>query len=372
MARQNIRQRDSTDTFPQVLKEMDPVADPRWDAYVRAHPAATVYQLGAWAAILGRAYGFRPHYLALENDDGRLTGVLPLLRKKGLISDDRIRSVPVFGYGGPLGDSRAEETVLLDAARTLADREGIRGLSVNTGVRPIDADGFERCEIHPSWIIELPEDLDALRTGWRKTSNNLFRSLKKADQAELQFREARSDHDVRSVHNLYMEAMRRHRSLPRTARQLRLARDLLGPETTKMFIVSRGGRDVAAGVYHVFGDTVELVYNGSDEGALALRPNHFLYWEVMRWAVARGLRRIDLGGAYDDTPLARFKEQWGATPHPRYKLDHRAGGETTRAESIASIGYGAEGSESRIVEFGWRHVPLPVLHAGAHVAYRYV
>ena len=92
----------------------------------------------------------------------------------------------------------------------------------------------------------------------------------------------------------------------------------------------------------------------------------------MRWAAERGLRRIDLGGAYADTPLARFKQQWGATPQPRFRLDHRAGGETTRAESIASIGYGAEGSESRIVDFAWRHVPLPVLRAGAHVAYRYV
>jgi CelD/BcsL family acetyltransferase involved in cellulose biosynthesis len=353
-----------------MVKELDPLTDPRWDAYVRAHPSATIYQLGAWAAILGRAYGFRPHYLALEND-GRLAGVLPLLRKKGFISDDRIRSVPVFGYGGPLGDSRGEEIALLDAARALADREGIRGLSVNTGVRPIDGDGFERSELHSSWIIELPDDLDALRAGWRKTSNNLYRSLRKADRSELRFREARSNRDVRSIHRLYMEAMRRHRSLPRTARQLRLARDLLGPEM-RMFIVSHGGRDVAASVYHVFGDTVELVYNGSDEDALALRPNHLLYWEVMRWAAERGLRHIDLGGAYEGTPLARFKQQWGATPHPRYKLDHRAGGETTRAESIAAIGYGAEGSESRIVDFGWRHIPLPVLHAGAHLAYRYV
>jgi hypothetical protein len=92
----------------------------------------------------------------------------------------------------------------------------------------------------------------------------------------------------------------------------------------------------------------------------------------MRWAAERGLRHLDLGGAYADTPLARFKQQWGAQPRDRFRLNHRAGGESTRAESIASIGYGAEGSERRVVDFAWRHVPLGVLRAGAHVAYRYV
>jgi hypothetical protein len=92
----------------------------------------------------------------------------------------------------------------------------------------------------------------------------------------------------------------------------------------------------------------------------------------MRWAREQGLGTIDLGGAYADTPLARFKQQWGAIPQSRFRLNHRAGADATRAESIASIGYGAEGSERRAVAYAWRHVPLPLLRAGAHVAYRYV
>ena len=78
-----------------LVREVDPLVDPRWDGYVRGHDAATVYHLGAWAAILRGAYGFRPRYLASE-EDGRLTGVLPLMRKKGIVSDARLRSIPVF------------------------------------------------------------------------------------------------------------------------------------------------------------------------------------------------------------------------------------------------------------------------------------
>jgi hypothetical protein len=164
--------------------------------------------------------------------------------------------------------------------------------------------------------------------------------------------------------------MRKHRSLPRTQRQLRVARDTLG-EAMKTFVVDHGGRDVAAGVYHVFGEEMELVYNGSHEQALSLRPNHLLYWHVMRWAAERGLRRINLGGADLETPLARFKQQWGAEPQRRFRLDHRMGGKATRTESMTSIGYGAEESENRLVKAAWEHVPMPVLRFGAYVAYRY-
>jgi len=353
-----------------TARQVDPLADPRWDTYVRGHPAATVYHLAGWARVMRGAYGFRPRYLALE-DGGGLRGVLPLFHKKGIVSDARLRSIPVFSYGGPLGDTPADEQALLAAAREVAGREQIAGLSVNTGERRVEAAGYETEEILPRWVLELPDDLDALRAGWRKDRSNLFRSLKKAGTSGLEFREGTTARDLRSFHGLYVETMRRHRSLPRTLRQLRLAREALGPHV-KVFAVAHEGRDVAAGLYHVFGDTIELVYNGSDDDALKMRPNHLLYWEVMRWAAANGLKRVDLGGAYADTPLARFKVQWGAAPRARFRLNHRAAGEGTRAESIAQVGYGAEASDSRLVDLAWRTLPTPLLRAGAQVAYRWV
>ena len=105
---------------------------------------------------------------------------------------------------------------------------GVKGLSINTGVRHLEATGFGAEEILPRWVVSLPDDLDAMRESWRKTSNNLYRSLRKADRSELGFRAAHSDRDLRNVHRLYVRTMRGHRSLPRTLRQLRLARDLLG------------------------------------------------------------------------------------------------------------------------------------------------
>ena len=136
--RHRARRLDEHDTpAPQIL-ELDPLADARWDAYVRGHPQGSVYHLAAWAPNLERAYGFRPRYLGLAAGDS-LTGVLPLFRKKGIVSDARLRSIPVFSYGGPLGDDALAETRLIEAARDLgvADKE-IAGTTINTGERRLD------------------------------------------------------------------------------------------------------------------------------------------------------------------------------------------------------------------------------------------
>ena len=298
--------------------------------------------------------------------------MLPLFRKKGLASDARLRSIPVFSYGGPLAGDARSEAELIDAARDLAAADGaIAGITINTGERRLEPpDGFVVEEILPRWIVELPEDLATLRAGWRKTSNNLFRSLAKSDRAGIAVRLGTSRGDLRSFHRMYVATMKKHRSLPRTMSQLRLAQESLG-DCFRLFLVSHEGRDVAGGAYHVWGDTIELLYNGSDDGALQLRPNHALYWHVMEWASDRGLRRVDLGGAYGDTPLADFKRQWGATPRARFRLTYRAGAGSTRAESLAAVGYGAGESERRIVGLAWRWVPTPLLRAGAYLAYRY-
>ena len=170
-----------------------------------------------------------------------------------------------------------------------------------------------------------------MRAGWRKTSNNLFRSLKKADKAGFEFREGTCARDCADFYRLYLHTMRKHRTLPRRLRQLELTRDLLGPGEFRLFLVEHDGRLAAGGVFHVFGGTVELIYNGSDDGMLDLRPNHALYWNVIRWAPSRVSDTFDFGEASPTTSLGRFKSQW-AEPVPNYRYTWRAGDAPSRAE----------------------------------------
>jgi Acetyltransferase (GNAT) domain len=351
--------------------QVDPLSDPRWDAYVRAHPRWTVYQLGAWARILREAYRFEPRYLALEDDSRALRGVLPLLHKKGLVSDARVRSLPVFPAGGPLGDTHSDEVALIQAARAAASADGARALAVISPVNyGADLPEFVTDSLPPRWIVPVAEP-DALRASWRKTSNNLFRSLKKADQAGFAFREATDARDMRRFYRLYLRTMRKHRTLPRTLRQLELTRDLLGPGEFRLFVVERDGGLAAGGVFHLFRDTVELIYNGSDDALLDLRPNHALYWGVIRWSAEGGYREFDFGEASPTTSLGRFKSQW-ADPVPNHRYTWRAEAAPSRAESMAAASYEVEQGGGGLVARLWEHTPVQLTRLGAVIAYRYL
>lgn len=214
-------------------------------------------------------------------------------------------------------------------------------------------------------------DPDQLRAGWRKTSNNLFRSLKKADKVGFTFREGNGRRDLRCFYRLYLRTMRKHRTLPRSLRQIELARDLLGPGEFRLFVVERDGALAAGGVFHVFGGTVELIYNGSDDEVLDLRPNHALYWNVMCWAAAQGHDTFDFGEASLHTSLGRFKSQW-AEPVPNHRYTWRAGGAPSRAESLAAASYEVEQGDGGLVATAWRHAPIQLTRIGATLAYRYL
>jgi hypothetical protein len=125
-------------------------------------------------------------------------------------------------------------------------------------------------------------------------------------------------------------------------------------------------------VFHVFGGTVELIYNGSADETLELRPNHRLYWEVISWAAGEGHHTFDFGTAQPTSSLGRFKSQW-ATPVQHYRYTWRPGDAPSRAESMASASYGLEyGGGEGLAAAVWKRAPLQLTRAGAAFAYRYL
>ena len=351
---------------------VDPEAEPRYDAYVAGHPRATLYQRSAWARILRDSYRFVPRYLALTDDGGEFHGVLPMVYKKGLVSSARIRSLPVFQWGGPLADTRDQEVMLVRAAREMAAGSESLLAILSTEDYSAQLPDFVSDVLPPRWVVRIDGDLDERRAGWRKTSNNLFRSLKKADKAGLAFREGTSERDLSRFYRLYLLTMRKHRSLPRRLRELERTRDLLEQGEWRLFVVESGGEIAAGGVFHVFGGTVELIYNGSEERLLDLRPNHALYWNVVQWAAARGEDTFDLGRARPETPLGRFKAQW-ADPLPNYRYTWRPGDGPSRSESMTAASYALEeGGDTGLVAKVWQRTPITLTRVGGTLAYRYL
>jgi hypothetical protein len=352
--------------------EVDARSDPRWDRFVLAQPTACGHHLSGWAEILHSCYGFKPRYLALE-EDGALTGVLPLVHSGRRLSGARLSSLPTSKAAGPLALTVAGERELLRFAGETAVHESAGALTVRSehaqlAGAAIGLDGTDYSyRLAPRSEGELLED-------YRRGSKNLYRSIRKAEKAGLSIGDTRSAAELREWYRLYLATIRRHGNFPRRLRQFQASMSLLG-SAWRLVVVRKDGRVIAGGVFHDIGDTVELIYNASDEAFLAERPNHALYWRVLRDAALRG-QGLDFGVAASES-LRAFKEQWGAEPVPIYLYSHAemrpAAGQSASAPSERAAG-GLRGradvAARSLAIAALQRLPLSVNRLAGALAYR--
>lgn len=361
----------------QTVRVVDPIADQRWDTYVDGHPGSGVYHLGAWAEVMRRTYGYRPRYLALESG-GRLAGVLPAFLTRGAIAGKRLRALPLLPVADPIADDAAGQEELLRGACRLAADEGARlfTLHARDDSYAERMPELRRAPRDPTWILRLPPSPDELRPMWKKHSRNLHRSIGKADAAGITVREGRGEGDLKAFYGLYLRNMRRLHAVPKAYRQVALSAKLLEPRGSfKLFVAEYDDRVVAAITAYRVRDYCELLFIGTDENYLDVRPNHAVYRRAIEWAAEEGMALVDLGGAPAEHSLGKFKAQWAAEEVPEYRYDHVVpsageGAEGSRADSVRGATEGLGGRRPLVVA-AWNRMPLAATRLAGLVAYRY-
>ncbi|HKJ36778.1 MAG TPA: GNAT family N-acetyltransferase [Solirubrobacterales bacterium] len=349
------------------VRELDPLADPRWDAYVEGHELASSFHLGAWSAILGGAYGVRPIYLAAEDDSGRLCGVLPLVRRRALFGGVRHSSLPLVRRAGPLADSDAALSLLLGAAERRARESGVPLVIRSSAPNLADllGDGAAAVPQLPSWVLDVDRDLDEVRRGW---PGNLRRDVSRGER-EVTVREGDGEADLRDFYSLYLGTMRMHGVAPRPWREIALAWRLLAPERRlRLLLAERSGVVIGAAIALITGRRAELRYLTSAQSGLRHRPNHALYWSVIRMAADEGCTAIDFGNGSGS--LVFFKRRWGCESEGLYRYvlgpGLGAGQPAPRLDTDPS-----DGGEPKTAAV-WRRLPPPLARLGGALVYRYL
>ena len=84
---------------------------------------------------------------------------------------------------------------------------------------------------------------------------------------------------------------------------------------------------------------------------LILKPNMFLYWNVLTFAAEQGYEFLDFGRSSHGSGTYEFKLQWGAVPSNLcwgYWLNHRASVPSTREHGM------------QVASRMWQRLPLSV------------
>jgi hypothetical protein len=256
-------------------------AGPEWDAFINNSGGrfAHAYHLTAWRQVHRRAYGREPIYLGARCANGGLVGALPLVVHGGTLrrvaaslkpggraagGAQRLRSVIC---GGPLGSDLEARGALLTAACRLVDEQGFADLTIETDVGGCEqlVPGLQAEPDSPAWLTPLPGDPDELLKTWHKHSRNLWRNLAKARDHGVVVRPVGSRMDLWRFYRQYVQAMRRHRAVPRSWLEIRSAHRLLAPSRRCGAWLGEYRGEVVAGVMFLsVGDSIELLYGGSE------------------------------------------------------------------------------------------------------------
>ena len=353
--------------------DINPQTDARWDAFVADHPDALVFHHSAWLAALEEAYGYLPRHLACEVDGGKLTGVLPLVFKRGIMTGRTLSSLPHSPVAGPLVSVPAAAASLVDGAIGRTQGERRARLQLRTAGRDLDAvaRALARRPGVLAYVVRLPDTSEELRFGNSRNHGAIKRAVQKAAKAGVEVRAAETSRDVVEWYGLYLKTTQAHGAVPHSRRFLDVVWEFLRPHgLVELLLAERrdGGRTrLLAGslFFHSGTRSVFFAFNGRRRDALPLRPNDAIHWRSIHDAWKRGVREYDLGEAEGNPGLIGFKRKWGAEPRRLYRyyfpLPRDSALELQKSDSQLV----------RVAEATWRLLPTRATERLSDLLHRY-
>ncbi|MBI5937540.1 MAG: GNAT family N-acetyltransferase [Betaproteobacteria bacterium] len=285
-----------------------------------------VFHRYEWREVIEASYGLRPTFLMAE--DGGEYALYPSFQV-----GKRCISVPYTYIAGPIANSERMQHALLERIRQMGLAPSYKRLV------PARGDGQVTAIVHIDDLV-----------GYRAAlSQNMRNQLKKADrQGFVLQRERTAD----SFYPVYCRKMHRHGTPPH--KKAFFGRILQQFPQAEIYTAYYEG-NVAASMLTIRGEdalgqrqrALFVMWAASDEQWDAAYANYFLYWSVIKLAVAEGIVEIDLGTTLHGSSQYAFKSKWRPTIY-----------------SVAQSGVKAasykESGLLRIISQAWRHLPLSV------------
>ncbi len=314
-----------------------------WDAFVASHPEATFFHLSGWKTVLEEAFGHPTHYLYAEQE-GKIVGVLPLGQIKSRLFGNALISTPFCVYGGALADDASVRSALEQAACDLA--------------RDLEVDWLELRNLQPSGSGRPTKELYVtFRKALDPDPKANFKAIPRKQRAMVRKGMEKGlvsvvDDQLDRFYEVYAESVRNLGTPVFPKRYFKTLKQVFG-EACEILVVEHEGQTVAAVMSFYFRDEVLPYYGGGTALARKLYANDFMYWEVMRRALEKGVRVFDYGRSKKGTGSYRFKTHWGFTPRPlHYEY------ELIRSKALPDIN--PLNPKYRLFSQAWRRLPLPV------------
>jgi len=282
----------------------------RWDRFLDGQPSASNYHRWGWRRVVESSFSWPTYYLLAE-EDGAVRGVLPLVWQKSWMFGSFLSSMPFFNFGGVVAETPAAERALVEEAVRLAQQ--------------LNADHLELRHRHDC-RLPLPVKTGKVAVVRQVCADpeQLLRSLDKKVRADVRksqkagfIAEFGGDEFLEDFYRVFAINMR-DLGTPVYSRSFFHEIRRVFPDDTWICRVRLGHETVAAAFLSGFRQTLEVPWAASIHKYLPLKPNMFLYWNLLCFAGQKGCQMFDFGRSTVGSGTHKFKMQWGGEEVPMY------------------------------------------------------
>jgi lipid II:glycine glycyltransferase (peptidoglycan interpeptide bridge formation enzyme) len=171
----------------------------------------------------------------------------------------------------------------------------------------------------PVLTLSLEEDLDSI---FKKMEKDTRYMIRRAEKEGLSFIESKNLDDLKFFHKILKDSGKRKKFPVRKFSYLKnLWLNLFENDNLHLFFSEKDGKILSGAVILNYGQKCWWLYGASLSNVKNnLYPNHFLQWNIIKWAKEKGINFYDLRGAmgYNHPPTSpgygvyHFKKGFGS------------------------------------------------------------
>lgn len=301
----------SDPAFPGLVQLLGTNAEERarWDAFVQQCPEATFFHLSGWQTVIEKCYG-HPTWFFYVEENGVITGVLPLARMKSRMFGHYLASTPFCVYGGVAAITDTARALLDKAAEELAASLGVGHLEYRqyAPAHPGDAK-WQTKDLYYTFRKAISgDDEENMNAIPRKQRAMVRKGIKLNLEGEV-------DDNVDRFFTCYATSVHRLGTPVFSKKYFALLKEVF-KDDCEVRVIVQDGQLVAGVLSFFFRDEVLPYYGGGMDLAREVAGNDFMYWNLMQASAAKGYRVFDFGRSKKGTGAFDFKKNWGFTAQP--------------------------------------------------------
>jgi len=326
-----------------MIKTLDAANYAHWDDFVQNNSEATFFHLSGWKTVIERAFGHKTYFLYAENEGG-ITGILPLVHVKSLLFGNSLVSTAFCVYGGIVANDEESYDALDKEACRLAQELGVDALEMRHREQKHPERPYKK--LYVTFRKALDPEVEKNMLAIPRKQRAMVRKGMEAGLASV------IDEGVERLHQAYSESVRNLGTPVFPKKYFQLLKKVFGGQC-EVLSVEHNGQLIASVMNFYFKDEVLPYYGGGTELARNLKGNDFMYWEVMRRAVEKGVKIFDFGRSKEGTGSYSFKKNWGFVPEPLFYEFYLV--KATELPDINPLN-----PKYQLFIAAWKRLPLPI------------